>query len=60
MQVQLTTEVPVFSVVLTPHHFHEHDDPPGLLPRALPDQGGGGGSRLPRTLASLAQLAAAA
>lgn len=25
MQVQLTTEVPVFSVVLTPHHFHEHD-----------------------------------
>lgn len=24
MQVQLTTEVPVFSVVLTPHHFHEH------------------------------------
>ena len=25
MQVQLSTEVPVFSVVLTPHHFHEHD-----------------------------------
>src|SRR5205085_4176997 len=25
MQVQLATEVPVFSVVLTPHHFHEHD-----------------------------------
>jgi 6,7-dimethyl-8-ribityllumazine synthase len=25
MQVQLTTEVPVFSVVLTPHHFHEHE-----------------------------------
>ena len=24
MQVQLETEVPVFSVVLTPHHFHEH------------------------------------
>ena len=23
MQVQLATEVPVFSVVLTPHHFHE-------------------------------------
>lgn len=23
MQVQLETEVPVFSVVLTPHHFHE-------------------------------------
>lgn len=24
MQVQLETDVPVFSVVLTPHHFHEH------------------------------------
>ena len=24
MQVQLDTEVPVLSVVLTPHHFHEH------------------------------------
>ena len=24
MQVQLATEIPVFSVVLTPHHFHEH------------------------------------
>jgi 6,7-dimethyl-8-ribityllumazine synthase len=24
MRVQLETEVPVFSVVLTPHHFHEH------------------------------------
>ena len=25
MQVQLATDVPVLSVVLTPHHFHEHD-----------------------------------
>lgn len=24
MRVQLDTEVPVISVVLTPHHFHEH------------------------------------
>lgn len=24
MQVQLDTDVPVFSMVLTPHHFHEH------------------------------------
>jgi 6,7-dimethyl-8-ribityllumazine synthase len=24
MQVQLATDVPVFSAVLTPHHFHEH------------------------------------
>jgi 6,7-dimethyl-8-ribityllumazine synthase len=26
MRVQLDTDVPVFSVVLTPHHFHEHED----------------------------------
>lgn len=25
MRVQLDTGMPVFSVVLTPHHFHEHD-----------------------------------
>lgn len=25
MQVQLDSDVPVFSVVLTPHHFHEHE-----------------------------------
>ncbi len=25
MRVQLDTGVPVFSAVLTPHHFHEHD-----------------------------------
>lgn len=26
MRVQLDTEVPVLSVVLTPHHFHEHGE----------------------------------
>jgi len=26
MRVQLDTDVPVFSVVLTPHNFHEHDE----------------------------------
>jgi 6,7-dimethyl-8-ribityllumazine synthase len=26
MQVQLETEVPVISAVLTPQHFHEHDE----------------------------------
>lgn len=26
MRVQLDTEIPVLSVVLTPHHFHEHAD----------------------------------
>jgi len=26
MQVQLQTDVPVISAVLTPHHFHEHEE----------------------------------
>src|ERR1700755_1552907 len=26
MRVQLDTDVPVFSAVLTPHHFHEHPE----------------------------------
>jgi 6,7-dimethyl-8-ribityllumazine synthase len=26
MQIQLETEVPVLSAVLTPQHFHDHDD----------------------------------
>lgn len=30
MQVQLDTEVPVFSMVLTPHHFHEHETHQGF------------------------------
>lgn len=31
MRVQLDTDVPVFSVVLTPHHFHEHDEHVGYF-----------------------------
>ncbi len=26
MQIQLESEIPVFSLVLTPHHFHSHAD----------------------------------
>lgn len=31
MQVQLETEVPVISAVLTPHHFHSHDEHQGFF-----------------------------
>jgi 6,7-dimethyl-8-ribityllumazine synthase len=31
MRVQLDTDVPVFSAVLTPHHFHEHDEHQGFF-----------------------------
>lgn len=26
MQVQLETEIPVLTAILTPHHFHDHDE----------------------------------
>lgn len=31
MSIQLETEVPVLSLVLTPHHFHSHDDHKGFF-----------------------------
>jgi 6,7-dimethyl-8-ribityllumazine synthase len=31
MQVQLETGVPVISAVLTPHHFHDHDEHQGFF-----------------------------
>jgi 6,7-dimethyl-8-ribityllumazine synthase len=31
MQVQLETEVPVISAVMTPHHFHDHDEHQGFF-----------------------------
>lgn len=39
MQVQLETRVPVFSVVLTPHHFHEHDEHQQYFTRHLYQKG---------------------
>ncbi|MFI1911591.1 6,7-dimethyl-8-ribityllumazine synthase [Nocardia sp. NPDC020380] len=33
MRVQLDTDVPVFSAVLTPHHFHEHGEHLGYFSR---------------------------
>lgn len=39
MRVQLETDVPVFSAVLTPHHFHEHDDHLDFFGRHLAKKG---------------------
>ncbi|MFJ1454747.1 6,7-dimethyl-8-ribityllumazine synthase [Nocardia wallacei] len=33
MRIQLDTDVPVFSAVLTPHHFHEHAEHVGYFAR---------------------------
>lgn len=60
MQVQLTTEVPVFSVVLTPHHYHEHDIHHGFFKEHFLTKGAEAARACAATLDSLARLAAAA
>jgi 6,7-dimethyl-8-ribityllumazine synthase len=53
MRVQLDTDVPVFSVVLTPHHFHEHADHTSFFAEHLEKKGVEAASAVVRTLASL-------
>lgn len=60
MQVQLATEVPVFSVVLTPHHFHEHDIHQTFFREHFLIKGAEAAQACATTLSSLAKLAAAA
>jgi 6,7-dimethyl-8-ribityllumazine synthase len=60
MQVQLATETPVFSVVLTPHHFHEHDVHQGFFHAHFRVKGAEAARACHGTLASLARLANAA
>lgn len=60
MRVQLDTEVPVLSVVLTPHHFHEHDDHRDFFARHFRVKGAEAADACAMTLANLASLAAAA
>ena len=60
MQVQLSTETPVFSVVLTPHHFHEHDVHQGFFHAHFRTKGAEAARAAHGTLESLARLASAA
>ncbi|MDP3852113.1 6,7-dimethyl-8-ribityllumazine synthase [Phenylobacterium sp.] len=60
MQVQLSTEVPVFSVVLTPHHFHDHDEHRAFFREHFLVKGAEAAQACAKTLHSLARLAAAA
>jgi 6,7-dimethyl-8-ribityllumazine synthase len=39
MQVQLETEVPIISAVLTPHHYHAHDEHHAFYLRHLATKG---------------------
>ncbi len=59
MQVQLATETPVFSVVLTPHHFHEHDVHQRFFHEHFRVKGHEAARACHGTLESLARLAAA-
>jgi 6,7-dimethyl-8-ribityllumazine synthase len=60
MQVQLATEVPVISVVLTPHHFHEHDVHQRFFHAHFRTKGAEAARAAHFTLQSLAQIDRAA
>jgi len=60
MQVQLSTETPIFSVVLTPHHFHDHEVHQKFFHAHFRVKGHEAARACAGTLASLARLAAAA
>ncbi|NLU84400.1 6,7-dimethyl-8-ribityllumazine synthase [Rhodococcus sp. HNM0569] len=56
MRVQLDTDVPVFSVVLTPHHFHEHAEHVDYFTRHFVTKGAEAARAADATLTSLAGL----
>jgi len=60
MQVQLSTETPILSVVLTPHHFHDHEVHQKFFHEHFRVKGHEAARACAGTLASLARLAAAA
>jgi 6,7-dimethyl-8-ribityllumazine synthase len=56
MRVQLDTEVPVFSIVLTPHHFHEHEDHLAFFDDHFVKKGAEAARACSATIASLQNL----
>ena len=59
MQVQLETEVPVISAVLTPHHFHEHAEHQNYFHRHFVVKGAEAARACADTVAKLRALSAA-
>ncbi|SEL83015.1 6,7-dimethyl-8-ribityllumazine synthase [Rhodococcus maanshanensis] len=53
MRVQLDTDIPVFSAVLTPHHFHEHEDHAAFFASHFDKKGAEVAQACSLTLASL-------
>lgn len=60
MRVQLDTEVPVFSVVLTPQHFHEHEAHRKFFFEHMPTKGAEAANACVQTLQSLDRVRALA
>ena len=58
MRVQLDTEVPVFSVVLTPLHFHEHEEHRRFFTEHFLSKGKEAAQACVQTVASLQQVEA--
>jgi len=58
MQVQLETNTPVFSVVLTPHHFHEHETHATFFNAHLVTKGEEAARACATTMESLARIPA--
>jgi len=60
MQVQLETETPVFSAVLTPHHFHDHPAQKRFFHDHFRIKGAEAAQACVATLAGVSRLRAAA
>lgn len=58
MKVQLESDVPVFSVVLTPHHFHEHAEHVGYFTDHFVTKGAEVARALATTTSSLRAIGA--
>lgn len=56
MRVQLETDVPVFSAVLTPHNFHEHDEHREYFKRHFGVKGRELADAVAKTIESLSSL----
>jgi 6,7-dimethyl-8-ribityllumazine synthase len=56
MRVQLDTDTPVISVVLTPHHFHEHGEHASFFAEHFKIKGAEAAHACARTVSSLALL----
>jgi 6,7-dimethyl-8-ribityllumazine synthase len=56
MQVQLDTDVPVISAVLTPHHFHEHEEHAAFFAEHFTVKGAEAARACARTIHSLDRL----